>query len=259
MTARIAGFDSREALGLARPRSVSRRITPERGGCAAHYGGPAQRLTGGHEQCRKRWREWQAYHMGPQRGWSDIAYTGGFCDHGFALAGRGFGVRTAANGVNSANDGFYAFCWLGGEGESPTRAALDAFEWWVREAREHGRAGPVVKAHQEFKQTACAGGALSAYARTLSGRPIEGAADQQQSPPPPAGGAQQTTDAGVEMVLVICPGKPLCLLTRGRLWALQTNAQADAYSAAGVPRRTITGEQWDALASASEHLRGAGA
>ena len=255
MTARIAGFDSRADLGLARPRSVSRRISPQGGGCAAHYGGPAQRLTGGHDQCRRRWREWQVYHMGPQRGWSDIAYTGGFCNHGYALAGRGFGVRTAANGVDSANNTFYAFCWLGGEGETPTREALDAFEWWVREAREHGAAGLVVKAHQDFKQTACAGGALSAHARTLSGKPLS-------APPPRPPERDDTKDEqtlGVEMVLVICPGKPLCLLTRGRLWALQTNAQADAYSAAGVPRRTLTTDQWEALADASEHLRGAGA
>lgn len=257
MTARIAGFDSRAIAGLVPPKSVSRKISPERGGCAAHYGGPPQRLTGSHDQCRRRWREWQKYHMNTH-GWSDLAYTGGFCNHGFALAGRGFGVRTAANGVNSANDTFYAFAWLGGEQEQPNRAALDAFEWWVREAREHGRAGLAVKAHQDFKSTACAGSQLSQHARSLHGKVIPPAGPQEASTGSSPAGTPVTIEEH-DMVLVVCPDKPLCLLTRGRLFALQTNAQGDAYRAVGVPRRDITAEQWDALDSASRHLAGAGA
>jgi hypothetical protein len=247
MSARITAFDTRSALGLARPRSISRNIRPSAGGSAVHYGGPAQRLSAeGHAGCRRRWRQWQGFHMGPQRGWTDIAYTGGFCDHGYALAGRGFGVRTAANGTNDANDRFYAFAWLGGAGEVPHPAALDALDWWVREAREHGGAGRAVPAHRDFLPTPCPGDVLTARARALHNRPI-----------PPA-----TPELRVEertMVLVICPGKPLCLLTRGRLWPLETNAQGRAYEAAGVPRRNVTTQQWNDLDDASKHLASRGA
>ena len=63
----------------------------------------------------------------------------------------------------------------------------------------------------------------------------------------------------IDMVLVICPGKPLCLLTRGRLWPLETNAQGRAYEAAGVPRRNVTTQQWNDLEDASKHLASRGA
>ncbi len=246
MSARITGFDTRSVLGLVRPRSLSLRIRPAAGGSAVHYGGPAQRLSGaGHEACRRRWREWQSYHM-TQRRWVDIAYTGGFCDHGRALAGRGFGVRTAANGTNDANDRFYAVVWLGGAGETPTSAALDALEWWVREAREQGGAGTAVQVHRDFVSTSCPGAPLTAHARRLHDRPV-----------PPAAGELSLEES--EMVLVICPGKPLCLLTGGRLWPLETNAQGRAYEAAGVPRRTVSPQQWNDLEDASKHLASRGA
>ena len=247
MSARITAFDSRAVLGMPPPRSISRQIRPSAGGSAVHYGGPAQGLSAAeHSACRRRWREWQAFHMGQQRGWTDVAYTGGFCDHGYALAGRGFGVRTAANGTTDANDRFYAFAWLGGAGEVPSTAAVDALEWWVREAREQGGAGLAVPGHRDFRPTPCPGDVMTAHARRLHNRPI-----------PPATRELRVED--IDMVLVVCPGKPLCLLTRGRLWALETNAQGRAYEAAGVPRRNVTTRQWNDLDEASKHLASRGA
>lgn len=164
MSARIAGFISRAAAGLRAPRSVSRNINPAAGGVAFHYGGPAQNLSN-HSDCIIRWRNWQIFHM--NKGWSDIAYTGGVCQHGYAFAGRGAGVRTAANGTNDGNNRFYAICWLGGEGEQPTRAALDAYDWWVQELRDKGKAGREVRAHRYFKSTGCPGNYLVAHAAVL--------------------------------------------------------------------------------------------
>lgn len=173
MTARIAGFVTRDAAGLTAPRSVSRNVDPRRGGTALHYGGPPQpaaRSGAAHTLCVSTWRAWQTFHKGPSRGWSDIAYSGGFCNHGFALAGRGYGVRTAANGTNDGNDRFLAVCWIGGEGQVPTQLALDAAEWWVAEFRFAG-AGSAVKSHHFFKDTACSGPYLTEHARRLDGRP----------------------------------------------------------------------------------------
>lgn len=164
MTARIAGFVTRAEAGLRKPKSISRNISPGDGGVALHYGGPAQRLHN-HADCVTRWRQWQDFHM-DSRGWADIAYTMGVCQHGFVFAGRGAGIRTAANGTNYGNQNFYAVCWLGGEGQTPTQLALDAFEWAVLNLRKTG-AGRAVRPHQFFKGTACPGGHLVAHAGRL--------------------------------------------------------------------------------------------
>lgn len=165
----VVSYVSRADAKLRPPRSVSRRITPGRGGVAVHYGGPAQNLRS-HAGCIARWRAWQTFHM-DRHGWADIAYTGGFCDHGYALAGRGFGVRTAANGTNSGNQDYYAIVWLGGESETPTRLAVDALGWWVQQARDHG-AGLRVRPHRVFTSTQCPGPHLAAEAARLDSKPL---------------------------------------------------------------------------------------
>ncbi len=180
MTARIAGFISRAEAGLRAPRSISRRISPANGGAAPHYGGPAQRIAE-HATCLRRWKAWQDYHM-DSHGWADIAYTGGYCDHGYALAGRGAGVRTAANGTNAGNDSYYGVVWIGGQGETPTQAALDALDWWVLELRTHGGAGDRVVPHQVFTGTQCPGTPLIGRAQQLDRQPIS--ADGPAVPPP---------------------------------------------------------------------------
>lgn len=169
MTAKIAGFISRAEAGLRKPRSISHNIKPGDGGCALHYGGPAQKITD-HSQCARRWKAWQDYHM-DTHGWADIAYTLGVCNHGYVLAGRGAGVRTAANGTNTGNYTHYAICWIGGEGETPTQVALDAFEWATLELRKAG-AGKSVKSHSYFKPTGCPGDPLKRHAAALDGKDI---------------------------------------------------------------------------------------
>lgn len=170
MTARIAGFLSRADLDLARPKSISRRITPGQGGTAVHYGGNPVRKRN-HQDCIDTWRAWQAFHMRAKslggRGWTDIAYTGGFCDHGYAMAGRGAGIRTGANGTNYGNDNFYAVTWIGGDGQTPTQAAIDALEWWINELRRAGGAAARVVPHRFFKSTGCPGGPLVVHANRL--------------------------------------------------------------------------------------------
>lgn len=167
MTARLVGFVTRADAGLRAPKSYSRRITPGQGGVALHYGGPALHLRD-HGGCVRTWRAWQRFHM-DGHGWADIAYTMGVCDHGYAFAGRGAGVRTAAQGTNAGNDDYYAVVWLGGAGEVPSLAALEALEWCVGELRAHAGAGNKVKPHKAFHTTSCPGVTLTAKAQALDG------------------------------------------------------------------------------------------
>lgn len=176
MTARITEFVTRAEAGLIDARSVSHNITPEKGGVTEHYGGPAQRIRS-HADCVSRWRGWQAYHMRPgglgvPNGAADIAYNGGACDHGAAFAGRGIGVRSGANGTANGNQNFYAFTWIGGEGETPTQAALDALDWWIHKARTEGGAGDFVVPHSWHKPTGCPGDPVREHAASRDRKAI---------------------------------------------------------------------------------------
>lgn len=183
MTAQITGFVSRSEAGLRSPRSVSRNITPARGGVSEHYGGGAQSAAdpnADHERCVATWVSWQNYHMNRHK-WVDIAYTGGFCNHGYAFAGRGVGVRTAANGTNHGNQNYYAIVWIGGAGQTPTQAAFDAADWWISKLRS-ANAGNGVKPHNFFKATGCPGKPLEQHAASRDGE--TDFVDSEPSPTP---------------------------------------------------------------------------
>lgn len=182
MVAEITGFVTRAQAGLRPPKSVTRNITPSRGGAAVHYGGPASRIRS-HADCVRIWRGWQTFHMN-SRGWADIAYTGGFCDHGYAFAGRGHGVRTAAQGTNDGNQRFHAYVWLGGEGETPTQLALKALDWWIAEGRRVGGNGMEVVEHKRFHQTACPGPKLTQQAQSRNRKHVPYAHEVKPTPPP---------------------------------------------------------------------------
>jgi len=177
--ARINRFFSRSDIGLRAPRSVSRNITPQHGGVAVHWGGPRQGTTGSSCNCASTWRNWQNFHMN-SRGWADIAYNFGFCNHGNVFAGRGFSTRSAANGTNAGNQNYYAACWIGGQGETPSKAARDALSWIVLEARNKGRAGRGVLPHSRFTGSTCPGQNLTNYAATINNKTISGG----EAPPP---------------------------------------------------------------------------
>lgn len=170
MTAHAVGFVTREACGLRKPRSVSKKIHPASGGVAVHYGGPAV-LTPNHLACLHVWRGWQDFHM-DGHGWVDIAYTMGYCQHGYVFAGRGAGVRTAAQGTNDGNDRFYAAVWLGGAGQVPTPRALNALEWCIAELRRAGGAGLAVEPHSSFHTTECPGDPLRAFVHKIDGKSL---------------------------------------------------------------------------------------
>lgn len=216
----ITGFVTRADAELRAPTSFSRNITPEKGGVATHHGGPRQPAAehnADHASCIKTWRAWQKYHM-DTHGWADIAYTGGYCNHGYAFAGRGVGVRTAANGTNFGNQNFYAIVWIGGEGQTPTKEAFDAADWWVNELRKSG-AGTAVKPHKWFKPTGCPIELLVSYAATRDRKPIPANATIPTTPTVP-------TPPGVDRAKTKLIQSRLMVKPDG-LWGQDTDKRAD--------------------------------
>ena len=172
MVAKINRFYTRAELNMRAPRSVSYRITPEQGGVALHYGGggPNPPPTT-YAAAASIWRGWQNFHM-DGHGWADIAYTAGYDQLGNVYAGRGLGVRTAAQGSTWGNDDFYGFVWIGGGSAALSTAARDAADWLIKWAREKGKAGMMVKPHQRFTGTSCPGDMLVNIAASRDGKPI---------------------------------------------------------------------------------------
>lgn len=165
-------FLTRAHLGLPAPRSISRNIAPSRGGVALHHGGDNVPIRT-HADCIATWRGWHRFHT-IDRGWVDIAYTLGVCQHGYVFAGRGIGIRTAANGTNDGNLRFYAIVWIGGSRQTPTPEALAAITWAVHELRTAGGAGLRVVRHKFLNPTtACPHPAIGQHADALDRRTID--------------------------------------------------------------------------------------
>jgi N-acetylmuramoyl-L-alanine amidase len=133
-------------------------------GVAVHYSGmntDEQRL---HANCAGRVRGMQRYHM-ETRDWLDIAYNHVFCRHGFVFVGRGFGVRSAANGTNAANDHYFAVCFLGDDSvgrADVTSEAQRALEGLIAEYRRRYPKAREVRPHSDFFATKCPGDELRA-------------------------------------------------------------------------------------------------
>ncbi len=155
---------TRDEIGLRPPRFVTDISRPV--DTTAHYAGLTDwdqpgvdrstperfRVTTDHGLCPAIVRAHQAYHM-DERGWSDYAYSGSACPHGFGLLGRGPDVRTAANGTTEGNDTSLALQYLGaGPGDPLTVEAMRAFidmAVLLRFALKRG--------HRDHKPTACPG------------------------------------------------------------------------------------------------------
>lgn len=120
-----------------------------------------------HSACAGKVRSIQNYHM-DTKGWADIAYSFLVCPHGDVFEGRGWGVRTAANGTAKGNDWYHAVCYLGGTGDPFTAEAQRAIVWLVNEGRRiYG--GQEVRAHAYFRPTECPGETIRQW---LAGDPF---------------------------------------------------------------------------------------
>jgi hypothetical protein len=155
----------RRAWGARRARGRERLDPSLVRGVALHYSGMNSDEQAVHEQCAGRLRAMQRYHM-EEKGWLDIAYGHVFCRHGYVFVGRGFGVRSAANGTRAANDRYFAVCFLGDDSAGRadvTPQAYAALAELLRSYDRRMRRPLVVRPHSDFVATPCPGVELRGY------------------------------------------------------------------------------------------------
>lgn len=151
--------------------------TPD--GVVIHWEGPRMGSRP-HSECGAVVRGIQAFHMGDQRGWSDIAYNLLVCEHGVIFTGRGRGRGSAANGTTDSNRRFYAVCALVGQGDPQPLALITGLKDAVALCRSWG-ARSAVLGHRDTNATACPGDAL--YAEVKRGTFGTGTAPTAPRPP----------------------------------------------------------------------------
>jgi peptidoglycan hydrolase-like protein with peptidoglycan-binding domain len=102
-------------------------------------------------------RNIQNYHM-DKNGWNDIAYSWLINQNGDVFEGRGWGVRSAANGSVASNADRYAVCFMIGVDEEPSEAALASSRVLVGLAREaKPSASKDITGHRDHIATSCPG------------------------------------------------------------------------------------------------------
>lgn len=161
----MTGVVPRSEWGARPPKAVTPLSPSLLRGVAVHYSASNADEQAEHRNCAARVLGIQRFHM-DTRGWNDIAYNFLVCKHGAIFVGRGWGVRSAAQGTNPGNDGYHAVCFLGDDTSDrddvtdPGRAALVRV---IREARRRFPHAKDVKPHSFFKQTGCPGNELRAW------------------------------------------------------------------------------------------------
>lgn len=173
---------TREEWG-ARDRRSSTPLTGKAVlGMGVHYSGALAERKDDHSGCDEIVRSIQNFHMDGQR-WADIAYNWLVCCHGYVFEGRGWDVRSAANGTNDANDHYFGVCFLGGDKadrDDVTKLGRDAIRSVAQECDNRYVFGNLNKGHRDFKATACPGNEL--YEWVKAGMPMD-AADPLPFPP----------------------------------------------------------------------------
>jgi hypothetical protein len=161
-------FVQREAFGWG--ASGASAASPQQG-LVIHYDGSNQGLAGkSHSACVTYWKNTRRFHMGSNRGWSDIGYSWGACPHGYIFEGRGLNRTQAAQ--PGGNSTWYSVTLMSGPGETPTDEQIGA----VRQLRAWLRSkgvGAGVKGHRDFFATSCPGDRLYALVKngTFTGSP----------------------------------------------------------------------------------------
>lgn len=157
---------SRGDAGLRRPRTSP--VSVAQNGVTFHWNGPAMGSFD-HDECGRRVRGIQDFHMGPQRGWNDIAYNFLVCEHA-VFVGRGQNVYNAGNGTTVGNRTSHAVMVMVGEGDTLT----EGHKAGMRDIAAH--LGGPRKVHRDWVNTTCPGDEITDLVR--AGIP--------GSPPPPA-------------------------------------------------------------------------
>ena len=171
-------FVSRAEWGAKKPRSITKLDSGVRG-MAVHYSSAAAERKEDHTQCDDIVRQIQNYHVN-SNGWADIAYNFLVCWHGWVFEGRGWGVRSAANGTDYGNGHWFAVCFLGSDVDNRddvTDAGRRAIWEVIQECKRRYNVEQTV-CHSDLKPTSCPGNELRNWVKT--GCPIN-------IPPPPGG------------------------------------------------------------------------
>lgn len=148
----MPNFVTRAEWGARAPKSRTALRTAQ--GNTVHYEGPAMGDYG-HDSCAAKVRGIQKFHM-DGNGWVDIAYSTITCRHGYTYEGRGYGIRTAANGTNPGNDLSYAHCIMIGVTDTFPEEARDAIRHIVQEYEGRG-SGTRRWVHSDWLATGCPG------------------------------------------------------------------------------------------------------
>lgn len=156
-------YISRSGWGARRAKRTQ-RLGSVKNGVVIHHGGTY--LSAG-EDAASVVRGYQNYHINGKR-WSDIAYSW-LVDprDGTIYEGRGWDV------VNGATTGYgsstYAICIIG-HGDQITESAKLAINRIIQEAEARHNQKLRVRAHRDFKATACPGEVT--YRWIVEGRPV---------------------------------------------------------------------------------------
>ena len=151
-----------------------------------HYNGPPTGLDefSDKEEEIKFLKGVQRYHM-DTKGWADIAYNFLFAPSGRVYEGRGWKIRSAANGTNKGNSASHAFFLMvgtdpkTGKSEDIPQAMIDS----VRRMRALGDS-KFVKMHRDWKSTACPGEEIARLVRAdvFEGLPEASKAIEPEAP-----------------------------------------------------------------------------
>ena len=101
-------------------------------------------------------RSIQRYHQ-RTRGWSDVAYQEMIALDGTVLEGRGFGIRSAANGGRWLNSKYGAICLLMGPGQDPSDAMIEQTRNRIDAWRKRYPRATRIVGHGDLKKTSCPG------------------------------------------------------------------------------------------------------
>lgn len=157
---------TRKEAGLRAPRKVDTGdlSKPSTG----HWNGPTVIILGhsvfDHKHCASIWRGIQAFHM-DAKGWNDIAYNFGICQHSYVFEGRGLNVRNGANGTNAGNKTSHAIMMMAGPGNPFSLGEKAAFRDCVKYISEKTDAPYSAIGHRDHKSTECPGAARYEWIR----------------------------------------------------------------------------------------------
>ena len=173
---------SRQQWKARPPKRQAGRITQIKG-LAGHWNGPPMRLVNANcsSTCYQAVRNIQRFHQ-VTRGWLDIAYSFLVCPHGKIFEGRGWGVRTAAQGTTYGNTHYHAVMYLAGDGEPLTEAAKRGLRAVYDESRR--RYGGKFRPHSWFNSTICPGSEMRRWIE--DGAKVSGSVSPPSPKSPPA-------------------------------------------------------------------------